>query len=334
MEPPRQAYPRAVHGSDGAGIRFRIVRDDEPGREDGAAILDQYEAARIGMAAPAQLRFNTASVRDLLRASGVRDPRDLQAAHIEAWLAGLARRGDSPHTRRNRLGGAGAVMSWLKKGHQIKHNPAREVDAPPVEDSPHIYLSESQREQALCIAAAAGIECEVTVALYAGLRMAELQRLRWRDVDLEGKAIMVVGAKGRNGTRKWRRVWLHSRAIAALHRQWQKTGAFEWVFPGGRRREDGAPGGGTWDRNRPRGRESWLSLLRPLQDAIPVFGRVPMGSTGRGWHTLRHTYASLGLQHGVDMKKISVWLGHSSIVTTERHYAWLAERYDPDCEKL
>jgi integrase len=40
------------------------------------------------------------------------------------------------------------------------------------------------------------------------------------------------------------------------------------------------------------------------------------------------------LQHGVAMAKISLWLGHSSIVTTERHYAWLADRYDPDCEKI
>lgn len=352
MRPRFLSDPRAVEGAERAGIRFRIVRDDD---SEGAArdaecnaILAEYERARFGRASAAQLRFNAAAVRSVLGSAGLRDPRNIRAAHLEDWLAALARGGMSPKTLRNHIGGAGAVLTWMRRRGHIDHNPARDIDLPAVEDPPHIYLSESERATALRLAEAAGIGPEVTLALYGGLRMSELRRLRWRDVDLDGKALMVLGAKGRNGKRKWRRLWLHSRCIAALRAHRDRRfgrltvpsaaeggpGTGEWVFPGGRLRKSGADGGGTWTQDQPRGRDKWLGLLKPLQDPMPIFQSLPKGSTGRGWHLLRHTYASLALQHGVEMKKISQWLGHSSIVTTERHYAWLADRYDPDIEKL
>jgi integrase len=330
-------------GTGRASIRFRIVREVDPEEAEspppGGSILSDYETAQFGRASPAQLRFNTASVRALLAQANLADLSAVRAETIEDWLAALARSGASPKTCRNRLAGVGAVLTWLRKRRLIAHNPARDVEPPTLNDPPHVYLREADRDRAMRIAADHGIECEVGLALYAGLRMSELRRLRWQDVFLEDRCLVVLKAKGRSGRTKWRRVWLHSRAIDCLRRQKDRTGLSavaptEWVFPGGRRRRDGLPGGGTWTRNQPRGRESWLALLRPLQAALPTFALVPKGQAGRGWHLLRHTFASLGLQHGIGMKRISEWLGHSTISTTERHYAWLEDAYDPEIEKL
>jgi integrase len=44
-------------------------------------------------------------------------------------------------------------------------------------------------------------------------------------------------------------------------------------------------------------------------------------------HTLRHTYASHLAMAGVDMKTLSLLLGHSSVRTTERHYAHLSKSH-------
>jgi site-specific recombinase XerD len=55
-------------------------------------------------------------------------------------------------------------------------------------------------------------------------------------------------------------------------------------------------------------------------------------AVGRGWHLLRHTFASRAVQAGVTIEKIGGWMGHSSAAAT-RIYAHLAESYDPDIEK-
>lgn len=52
-------------------------------------------------------------------------------------------------------------------------------------------------------------------------------------------------------------------------------------------------------------------------------------------YTLRHTFASWLTMKGVSLHKISKFLGHSSVTTTEKHYAGLVpESLHEDIEKL
>jgi len=53
----------------------------------------------------------------------------------------------------------------------------------------------------------------------------------------------------------------------------------------------------------------------------------------RGWHLLRHTFASRAAQAGVPIPKLSAWMGHKSIATT-MIYAHLAPGYDADIERV
>lgn len=47
-------------------------------------------------------------------------------------------------------------------------------------------------------------------------------------------------------------------------------------------------------------------------------------------HRFRHTFAVDLLQNGVDVKHVSMLLGHESVLTTEEHYsAWVQSRQDP-----
>jgi integrase len=52
-----------------------------------------------------------------------------------------------------------------------------------------------------------------------------------------------------------------------------------------------------------------------------------LGLTGT-FHVLRHTYASLMLESGVDLKVISGLLGHSTIRITADTYTHVAKRVD------
>ena len=109
--------------------------------------------------------------------------------------------------------------------------------------------------------------------------------------------------------RSWRYLWkqktpyrtlpLAKDSIAALDRQKKKVGSSPWVFPG--------PTDG------PMSPDSVLHMLhRVLKRA---------GLTRVRFHDLRHTFATLALQNGLDVKTVSGMLGHYSAGFTLDTYA-------------
>jgi site-specific recombinase XerD len=67
--------------------------------------------------------------------------------------------------------------------------------------------------------------------------------------------------------------------------------------------------------------ELWSKRLRQ------VFQKV--GIKNGTSHRFRHTFAVDLLQNGVDIKHVSMLLGHESVLTTEEHYsAWIQSRQD------
>jgi len=140
-----------------------------------------------------------------------------------------------------------------------------------------------------------------------GLRVSELIELRLRDVmDAEG-IVRVVG-KGD----KERVVPIHDTALKAIARYRStervhlepQRGAEDLVFLNVRGRKMS---------------RQWVFLwLKELAARAGIRKTI-------GPHTLRHTFATHLLQHGVDLRFIQVMLGHSSITTTEV-YAHLDDR--------
>ena len=51
------------------------------------------------------------------------------------------------------------------------------------------------------------------------------------------------------------------------------------------------------------------------------------------FHDLRHTFASIALSNQINIKKVSVWLGHSSVTTTLDIY-WHLTKNEPDIDFL
>jgi integrase len=190
------------------------------------------------------------------------------------------------------------------------------------------YLTEAEAREALRLAQRHGLYCEVCVALNTGLRMSELRRLQWGDVDLPARSLVVRMSKGRRP----RSVPLNQSALKALRHQQRRFGHLPYVFPGGRDCRGKADAGGTWRRTQMRGLDWWTrKALLPLRVAIPKFSLAPKGSVGRGWHLFRHTFASRLVQAGISIYKVSSWLGHASVRTTGM-YAHLASGYDEEIE--
>ena len=145
--------------------------------------------------------------------------------------------------------------------------------------------------------------------LATGLRRGELLGLKWVDIDLERGDLRVRRQIARiNGEvveaplktkNAYRTLPLAEDTIGVLEAQRKKTGSSSWVFP--------SPTGV------PIFPDSVLHMLhRVLKGA---------GLPRVRFHDLRHTFAILALQNGVDVKTVSGMLGHFSAGFTLDTYA-------------
>ena len=147
-----------------------------------------------------------------------------------------------------------------------------------------------------------------TMALNTGCRRGELLKLREDMVklrDLGNERIELPGAICKSG--KGRDLYLNPAAIAAL-KAWlevRKTLKVQSV--------DGALFPGKL--------QCWEDRLS--QREFPRLC-VEAGIEDLTYHDLRRTFASLHVQGGTPLMEVQKMLGHSSIVVTESHYAYLA----------
>lgn len=156
-------------------------------------------------------------------------------------------------------------------------------------------LDEGQLAALALAAAASGPRdlAAVTLMAYAGLRVSEVARLRWDDI--EGEVVRVRMGKGR----KDRLVPAHPRLLAALGALRKSTVLRSpYVFPS------------PQDPRRP-------LTTRALQYLVERLGRqagLPRRLSHP--HTLRHTAATRLLRACHDLRIVQMFLGHASIQTT------------------
>jgi integrase len=292
------------------------------------AALSAFAAENALTARPPQVRRNLAAVRHFWTAAGGPELHAIDRQAILDYLTSLLTKTVGPKTLRNHLGALGRFCQWLKDRGILPDNPAHTIRLPGLHRPPPHFLNDQEVAQAIKLARAHRIEMEVILALHTGLRMGELRRMRWADVDFTAKLLTVWNPEPQSKANRFRVVSLNSVAIQALQTQHRLADGSDYVFPGRLAKGKGC-------RNGPRGVEWWATVLQPLQKVIPTFQRLQVGSTGRGWHTLRHTFASRLLQRcgGNILPDLQKMLGHASIQTT-MIYAHLAEGFNPAVEKL
>lgn len=134
----------------------------------------------------------------------------------------------------------------------------------------------------------------IVFAVATGLRLEEQLSLRWQNVDFPERKVFVPRTK--TGTP--REVPLTEEVVSVLRTLPHHINS-PYVFC----KRDGSRYG---------------KLTRGLSGAANRAGVENLR-----WHDLRRTCGSWLLQGGMDMKKVSQWLGHKSIAVTERSYAFL-----------
>jgi integrase/recombinase XerC len=233
-------------------------------------------------------------------------PGDVDALAVRSFLAFLSREGVGRTTQARALSTVRGLLKFACREGLITENPAASVRTPKQPRKLPRHLRPGEVEN--LIEAADGAEPlelrdrAILELLYAsGLRVGELVSLDWRDLDVEGRFLRVVGKGGKE------RMVPFGRLAAEALGQWLR--AWDEIRAG--RTDDGEPvflnnkGGRLTDRSVRR------ILDRYTRDAAVAAGIHP--------HTLRHTFATHLLEGGADLRSIQELLGHSSLSTTQKY---------------
>jgi site-specific recombinase XerD len=144
-----------------------------------------------------------------------------------------------------------------------------------------------------------------------GMRSREVRNLRVEHIHADEGVIRIPAAYAKR--RKERAVPLGPTLLGLLRnhwRQWQLPGPL--LFPArpwlGQFRTQIEPVREWTDH--PVGDESANHALRAAQVAARIDMRITL-------HTLRHAFATHLLEHGVDMRRLQILLGHGSILSTQ-----------------
>ena len=190
----------------------------------------------------------------------------------------------------------------------IPANPTNACELPKVEHQEMQTIPAEQLQAFLDEARATGVYEMYYIALATGLRRGELLGLKWQDIDWKNGIIKVRRQVARvdgqiveappKTKNSYRAVSISPQAIEVLREQKRKTND-TYVFP--------SPNGG------PISPDSVNNMLKRVLERA--------GIPKVRFHDLRHTFATIALQNGVDIKTVSGMLGHFSAGFTLDTYA-------------
>lgn len=199
-------------------------------------------------------------------------------------------------------------------------------------NKPKIVIPTRDELKAMLDRAPADQRPMLLTAILTGLRSSELRGLRWTDVDMKGATITVTQRAdkfkeiGPPKSEAGQRTIPIAPTLVQELREWKlrcPNGKLDLAFPNSQ--------GGVQD---------YGHLLRrkffPLQIAAGVCDQViaagkgatdeksnPLMKARYGFHALRHAAASAWIKQRIDLKRLQVWMGHSSVQITLDTYGHL-----------
>jgi integrase/recombinase XerD len=256
-------------------------------------------------------RANTldAYARDLEDARGlVRGGlKSAGAEAVEAYVAGLAKRGLSAATARRRISALRQFYRFLLQENVRADDPTSRLDAPKRARSLPKTLSTEEIERLIEAAKSPRDKALIELLYGAGLRVSELVSLPLRAAPKPGQEHMVVEGKGG----KERIVVLGGPAMKALEAhltarvgalpkaEAQREKAQRWLFPSASA-ADGK-----------------LTRRRVAQILEAAAGDAGIDVARVSPHVLRHAFATHLVEGGADLRTVQTLLGHADIATTQ-----------------
>lgn len=201
-------------------------------------------------------------------------------------------------------------LAWLKRLYnvamrddKIRHNPAMPVKLPKLNNARVRYFSEGE-----LVALQQMMEPEdfevLELAINTGLRRGELFGLMWRNIDFRNGVVTIDRSK--NGEKRY--VALNHRVMAILRARQQRFKS-DYIIP-------------SRTLNTPACAHYFVSRI--FNPALKL-----AGIHNFRFHDTRHTFASMLVMAGVDLRTVQELMGHKTISMTLR-YAHLAPAHLKD----
>jgi integrase len=249
------------------------------------------------------------SLRRLLPHLGHIQISALTRANIEKARDAVAR-SYRPNTVRATLRPLGTCLSWAVRQGLLRESPARGIDLPRRElsmeyleaEEARRLLDESERRARSSKRPAAWSRAvAIALALRTGLRRGEIFGLRWQDLDLDaGRLTVARSYKLLPKSGKPRHLPLPS-ILASMLRDWRELcpqTPERLVCP--------VLYDGKWG----------MSSNRATHGLAELLSAARCKPLSRGWHGLRHTFASQFIMQGGNILTLQKLLGHADITMT------------------
>ena len=195
-----------------------------------------------------------------------------------------------------------AMFNWAVKTRLLTRSPFLGVPLLRIQERPIRFLSASEIKslyKAINSAQDEDTRDLVTFYLQTGARRSEIlpPKFGWENVNYTRRLIVLIGKRGKRRT-----LPLNDLLIGILKRRQVHAHPFDL---------------------------SPYQAYRSVKKYYP-----PAGIENANLHTLRKTCGSLLIERGVDIYRVSKWLGHSSVSVTEQHYIDLIKKDYEDISLL
>ena len=199
------------------------------------------------------------------------------------------------------------AMKAAVQAHIIPKNPTENATVPKSNYKPMQVLNEQELDTFLQAVQNDDVWRDFFYTeLMTGLRRGEICALMWRDFDAKAGTLGIsrtlhskgqgIYALGDTKTSQGNRTIILPESVAALLRARKKNSISQWIFPQPTSPELPMNPGTAYRRLKTLLEEAELPSIR--------------------FHDLRHTFATLALQNGMDVKTLSAMLVHVSTATT------------------
>ena len=192
----------------------------------------------------------------------------------------------------------------------ITRNPSIGCKLPPKKNGEMKVLTQNEIVRLLNQAYDEGYYEMFLLELTTGMRRGEILGLKWRDLNLETGELNIKRQLTTKGisvpkTKSSIRTILLPPDMLELLREMKKTAKYDWIFPS------------PVKEGEPRNPTAITKRFRIMLERVHC--------KHVRFHDLRHTFATMALENGMDVKTLSAMIGHVSSETTLNIYSHVTD---------
>lgn len=276
-------------------VDFYLKRQDEIARSAMVreAVDEFVRTKKRNGASPRYLRDLTSRLGRFAEAFGGGMVCDITARDLSVWLERLEL---GPTSRNNYRRVVGVFFNWATRLGYCRENPAKLVERARKKPEP-VAIFSAEELKVILGHAPADLVPVLAIGALAGLRVAEIIGLDWREINFRKGHIEVAAEVAKTASRRF--VPLEPSLVAWLRPHARVSGPVV-----------------------PRNVEQRLSAYRREIEVEDRNDRDVIVRPSVKWkdNGLRHSYGSYAIAREESADRVALWMGHTSAMVTFQHY--------------